>query len=60
MKKANKKSSVFCPKCKSEKIRIEITASAALGAPQQMICDNCGFMNHVFPKRNLNYYSQRL
>jgi transposase-like protein len=39
----------FCPRCNSENVRMNITATAALGAPQSWICDDCGYSNIVFP-----------
>jgi hypothetical protein len=41
---------IFCPRCKSVDVRIEITPSSAFGAPQGWICNNCGYKNVVFPK----------
>ena len=40
----------YCPRCKSVNVRISITPSAVLGAPQKWQCLNCGFESYsVFP-----------
>lgn len=40
----------ICPKCKSINVNINITPSAAFGAPQPWKCDDCGFQSYVgFP-----------
>lgn len=40
----------YCPKCKSVNVRVNITASAVLGAPQKWECLNCGFESYsIFP-----------
>ncbi|MEK6840694.1 MAG: hypothetical protein AABX79_01945 [Nanoarchaeota archaeon] len=44
---------IFCPKCKSVNVKLDITASASLGAPQMWICNSCGYENYVFPKKQL-------
>ena len=50
---------IFCPKCKSKDVKINITASLALGAPQMYICNNCGYQNYLFPKiKRLNKISR--
>lgn len=41
---------MFCPKCKSFNVKKEITASLALGAPQNWICNDCGYTNMLFPE----------
>ncbi len=41
----------FCPKCKSEDVSIDITASASMGIPQMWRCNDCGYENYVFPKK---------
>ncbi len=50
MKNKMPKSAVFCPRCKSYNIKKEITASAAIGAPQEWVCNNCDFRGYIFPK----------
>ncbi len=50
MKNKIPKSAVFCPRCKSTHVEKELTASAAFGAPQEWVCNNCGFRGHIFPK----------
>jgi len=45
----------FCPRCKSENVNINISASSALGVPQNWICNDCGYSNIIFPlKETLN------
>lgn len=41
----------FCPKCKSENVKIAISASAVLGVPQNWVCNICGYSNVVFPEK---------
>ena len=41
----------FCPKCKSEDVKININASASLGVPQMWKCNKCGFQNYLFPTK---------
>jgi len=44
----------YCPKCKSVNVRINITASAVLGAPQKWECLNCGFESYsIFPQKEI-------
>lgn len=44
----------YCPKCKSIKVKIMITPSAAFGAPQKWECIDCGFESYaVFPDEDL-------
>jgi transposase-like protein len=43
----------FCPKCESENVRMIITTMAALGAPQDWYCNNCGFRNVLFPEKEI-------
>ena len=40
----------FCPRCKSEDVKKDITASLVLGAPQSWICNDCGYSNLIFPE----------
>jgi len=40
----------FCPRCRSFNVKINITASLVLGAPQNWICNDCGYSNIVFPE----------
>jgi len=44
------KGKIFCPRCKSFDVKKEITASLAFGVPQNWICNNCGFLNMIFPE----------
>jgi len=41
----------FCPRCKSENVKILISASTVLGIPQNWVCNNCGYSNVVFPEK---------
>lgn len=44
----------YCPKCKSVNVRINITPSAVLGAPQKWECLKCGFQsNSIFPEKKI-------
>jgi transposase-like protein len=44
----------YCPRCKSVNVRINITASAVVGAPQQWQCLKCGFESYsIFPNREI-------
>jgi len=53
-KKNSKLSVRFCPKCKSLNVNIQITASAAFGAPQQWRCLDCGFKSFsIFPEKEI-------
>ncbi len=40
----------FCPKCKSTKVRKEISITLLFGAPQKWICDKCKFRGYIFPQ----------
>lgn len=40
----------ICPKCESKNVKLEITASLALGAPQNWVCLDCGFSAPNFPE----------
>lgn len=50
MKTKTSESIIFCPRCRSHNVKKEITSSAALGAPQEWVCNNCGFRGHIFPQ----------
>ena len=41
---------MVCPKCKSTNVRKEMNALLSLGAPQNWICNDCGYSNIVFPE----------
>ena len=41
---------MFCPKCRSINVKVNITASLVLEAPQVYLCNNCGYQNYLFPK----------
>ncbi len=41
---------ITCPKCGSTDVKLNITASAAVGAPQMYICNKCGYQNYLFPQ----------
>jgi len=41
---------IFCPKCRSIDVKINITPSATLGAPQEYVCNDCGYQSYLFPK----------
>ena len=54
----------FCPKCKSEDVRSEISFTIIFGGPQNWICNNCGFRNIEFPiktklKKNVSLKKKR-
>ncbi len=40
----------FCPRCKSINVKKDITASLAVGVPQNWICNDCGYSNLIFPE----------
>ena len=40
----------FCPRCKSKNVEIKATAMIGIGAPQNWVCNNCGYSNIVFPE----------
>lgn len=43
-----------CPKCGSIRVKINITPSAAFGAPQKWRCTECGFESYfIFPEKEL-------
>ncbi len=50
---------MFCPKCKSTDVILDITASASLGMPQMWKCNNCNYQNYLFPKIKLNKISNK-
>ena len=39
----------FCPRCRSNNVKINITPTLAVGMPQDWICEDCGYSNVVFP-----------
>ncbi|MEX2017525.1 MAG: hypothetical protein WD876_03565 [Candidatus Pacearchaeota archaeon] len=41
----------FCPKCKSENVKVNITPSLAMGIPQNWMCNDCGYSNILFPTK---------
>ncbi len=41
---------MFCPKCKSSNVKKEMNVLLAAGAPQQWICEDCGYSNFIFPE----------
>ena len=46
------KGKMFCPRCRSFNVKVEINASLALGAPQIWMCVDCGYSNYIFPELN--------
>ena len=55
MKKPDKTiKAMFCPKCKSINVQKDITASVALGAPQEWVCNECGFRGSLFPEKEID------
>ena len=48
--KIKMKEQTICPKCKSKNVKLNITASASLGAPQMWGCNDCDYQNYLFPK----------
>ena len=40
----------ICPKCGSTKIQKPITITAAYGAPQNNLCNNCNHESQFFPE----------
>ena len=51
--KAKNKKIMFCPKCKSINIRKRLTLFLMFGAPQEWICQECGFKGHIFPEKEI-------
>lgn len=41
----------ICPKCKSNNIRLDITTSAAYGAPQTYKCEDCSFESYIIVEK---------
>ncbi len=44
----------FCPKCESENVNIDITATAVIGKPQMWRCNDCGYESYIFPEKEIN------
>ena len=45
----------YCSKCKSINVRVKITPSAVLGAPQKWQCLDCGFEAFaIFPEKEIS------
>ena len=45
--KMNKK---FCPKCKSEDVKIDLDPTNVVGTPQNWKCNKCGYSSLLFPE----------
>jgi len=43
----------FCPRCKSENVRAGLSATLAVGAPQNWVCNNCGYYGLIFPEKEI-------
>jgi len=44
----------YCPTCKSVNVRVNITPSAIIGAPQKWECLDCGFESYsIFPEEKI-------
>ena len=47
------KEKTFCPRCKSKDVEIKATPMIWLGAPQNWVCNKCGYWNFIFPKKEI-------
>ncbi len=51
----------YCPKCKSTNVRVNITPSAIMGAPQKWECLNCGFESYsIFPIKEIKQIKKKI
>ena len=49
---------IFCPKCKSENVRKEMSILLVFGAPQKWVCNKCGYYGHIFPEKEIKIKRQ--
>ncbi len=43
----------ICPKCESTRVKLRNNILLVVGAPQEWVCENCGFSAYLFPELNL-------
>jgi transposase-like protein len=50
----------FCPRCKSVNVKIRISTSAAYGAPQKWICEDCNYSSFSpFPEKEIKLKNKK-